>query len=140
MLHVQTDKCSGCGVCVSVCPTGAIAINNAVASINERYCNDCGRCLEACPQGAIVAKQEALPVVRVQVPPAKVAAPAATALSLAAGALLPRLVDIGVRVLDNWLQARLSKPVAGADAPAGLRAACPRPGGRRRQRRWQRWL
>jgi len=47
-----TDACTGCGVCVDVCPFGAIDMVNGKAVINEA-CRACGQCVEACPVGAI---------------------------------------------------------------------------------------
>ena len=43
--------CLGCGVCVSVCPAEAIALNeNGVAEVDETRCLGCGACADACPQ------------------------------------------------------------------------------------------
>ena len=54
---VRTEKCSGCGECVSSCPFTAIEIKEDKAYINE-YCNFCSTCLGVCPEGAIVEIQE----------------------------------------------------------------------------------
>ncbi len=54
--HINTDLCSGCGVCESVCPFGAIKIVNKRAEINEILCEGCGACSAACPAGAIQLK------------------------------------------------------------------------------------
>jgi electron transfer flavoprotein alpha subunit/NAD-dependent dihydropyrimidine dehydrogenase PreA subunit len=51
-----TDACTGCGVCVDVCPFGAIDVVNGKAVINEA-CRACGQCVEACPVGAIVMSE-----------------------------------------------------------------------------------
>ncbi len=51
-----TDACTGCGVCVDVCPFGAIDMVNGKAVINEA-CRACGQCVEACPVGAIVMSE-----------------------------------------------------------------------------------
>jgi len=50
---IRTEKCSGCGECVSSCPFSAIEIKDDKAYINE-YCNFCSACLNVCPEGAIV--------------------------------------------------------------------------------------
>jgi electron transfer flavoprotein alpha subunit/NAD-dependent dihydropyrimidine dehydrogenase PreA subunit len=47
-----TDACTGCGVCVDVCPFGAIDMVDGKAVINEA-CRACGQCVDACPVGAI---------------------------------------------------------------------------------------
>ncbi|MEW6618620.1 MAG: 4Fe-4S binding protein [bacterium] len=50
---VDTEKCDGCGTCVEVCPTEAIALEDDVAQVNEDECTECGTCVEECPNGAI---------------------------------------------------------------------------------------
>ena len=42
--HVNEELCSGCGVCQSVCPYGAIEVINKVAKVNEVLCEGCGTC------------------------------------------------------------------------------------------------
>ncbi len=44
--------CCGCGACVGVCPTGALAINSDKSYtpvIDESKCKPCGLCLHVCP-------------------------------------------------------------------------------------------
>jgi ferredoxin len=50
---VAADKCTGCGRCISVCPTSAIFIDNAIARIEQTRCSGCGQCVGVCPQKAI---------------------------------------------------------------------------------------
>ncbi|HMK57287.1 MAG TPA: FAD-binding protein [Dissulfurispiraceae bacterium] len=50
---IRTEKCTGCGECVSSCPFTSIEIRDGKAYINE-YCNFCRTCLNVCPEGAIV--------------------------------------------------------------------------------------
>ncbi|MGO8671355.1 MAG: 4Fe-4S binding protein [Capsulimonadaceae bacterium] len=50
--------CDGCGACVDVCPTGAIAVtasSPAVVTLDRGRCLACGECVDACPSGTIVA-------------------------------------------------------------------------------------
>ena len=51
---VDEDLCSGCGVCVSVCPYDAREHDpeKHVAKVNEVLCEGCGSCIAACPSSA----------------------------------------------------------------------------------------
>jgi len=49
---VDVEKCTACGACVDVCPTGAITVNDH-AVVNEDDCTECGACVETCPTGAL---------------------------------------------------------------------------------------
>lgn len=44
-------KCTGCGMCVSQCPAGAIPVENPKKT-NEEMCISCMRCIKVCPSGA----------------------------------------------------------------------------------------
>lgn len=51
------DLCSGCGVCVSICPYQAIELikdeKGTHSHVNEALCKGCGACCNACPAGAM---------------------------------------------------------------------------------------
>lgn len=51
---VVEDLCSGCGMCVRVCPYKARKIDEAtrVAQVSALLCQCCGDCATACPNGA----------------------------------------------------------------------------------------
>jgi len=53
---VDADQCTGCGLCIQVCPAGAITVN-AMATIDVGRCTACGQCVAECPQGAIALKK-----------------------------------------------------------------------------------
>ncbi len=42
--------CSGCGMCVAVCPMKCIAMINGFGAINEDLCIKCGLCYLVCPR------------------------------------------------------------------------------------------
>lgn len=50
-----TDKCNGCGICESVCPTENISIENGKA-VHGHNCAACYRCLHWCPEHAALLK------------------------------------------------------------------------------------
>ncbi|MEA1958604.1 MAG: FAD-dependent oxidoreductase [Chloroflexota bacterium] len=55
-IEVNEDICSGCGVCVAVCPYDARKLEKrdggTVAIIDDQRCKRCGVCVSACPSGA----------------------------------------------------------------------------------------
>ncbi len=62
---VNERICSGCGLCVEVCPYGARAIDQDahVAQVNAALCQGCGACVVACPNGASQQKAFEMPQV-----------------------------------------------------------------------------
>ena len=48
---VPTDNCTHCGTCASLCPTGAISLDN-VGEVDTDLCLACGRCIVVCPEHA----------------------------------------------------------------------------------------
>jgi heterodisulfide reductase subunit A len=52
---VDEDLCSGCKLCIAVCPYSAIEFDEEkkVVRINEVLCKGCGTCSAACPCGAL---------------------------------------------------------------------------------------
>ena len=52
---IDAERCSGCRVCVSICPYKAIAFDaeRKTAEVNAVLCQGCGTCVAACPIGAI---------------------------------------------------------------------------------------
>lgn len=57
-IRVIGENCNGCGVCVSICPYGAISIQNGIALIDLDSCNLCGVCVPECPFEAIVIEEK----------------------------------------------------------------------------------
>lgn len=53
--YAVTDKCTGCGSCLSVCPQNCIDINER-AEIRQKNCLHCGNCMRVCPSNAIIKK------------------------------------------------------------------------------------
>ena len=54
IIHIDEEKCNGCGLCVPSCAEGALKIINGKARlISDRFCDGLGNCLGECPQDAI---------------------------------------------------------------------------------------
>ena len=52
--QVDSESCTGCGRCVSVCPAQAISLDSAgKAMVNTALCQSCGVCASHCPVQAI---------------------------------------------------------------------------------------
>ena len=52
-IHIDEEKCTGCELCLSACPYGAIEIVDGTARFTDD-CTLCGACVGVCPQEAIV--------------------------------------------------------------------------------------
>lgn len=53
-LKYEEEKCTGCGMCVEVCPHGVFVVKNGKAFITDRdLCMECGACAKNCPFSAI---------------------------------------------------------------------------------------
>lgn len=46
---LNRHKCATCRLCIDMCPTGALQINQKEISLNQAACAGCGACLTACP-------------------------------------------------------------------------------------------
>ena len=56
--QVNPDECSGCGDCVSVCPTeGVLTLEDGKAVVKPEECIECNACVDACTTGAISMKE-----------------------------------------------------------------------------------
>jgi ferredoxin len=54
IIHIDEDKCDGCGLCAEACHEGAIDIIDGKAKlVRENFCDGFGDCLPNCPTGAI---------------------------------------------------------------------------------------
>lgn len=56
------ERCTGCVICVDVCPVGAISVGaSGYADIDEETCIRCGKCHDVCPQDAVRHDGERIP-------------------------------------------------------------------------------
>jgi heterodisulfide reductase subunit A len=56
--HIDPDLCSGCQICIGLCPYGAITFNlrKQISQVNPTLCKGCGSCSAACPSGAAASR------------------------------------------------------------------------------------
>ena len=48
LVHIDEEKCNGCGACTAACHEGAIAMIDGKAKLNrDDYCDGLGDCLPA---------------------------------------------------------------------------------------------
>jgi len=59
IVHIDEEKCDGCGICIPSCAEGALQIVDGKARlISEKFCDGLGACLGECPQGAITVEEQ----------------------------------------------------------------------------------
>jgi NAD-dependent dihydropyrimidine dehydrogenase PreA subunit len=53
-LALDQEKCTGCGMCMQVCPHGVFRMNGGRVEIREKdACMECGACARNCPFAAL---------------------------------------------------------------------------------------
>ncbi len=53
-LEYDPSKCTGCGMCVNVCPHAVFAMDQKKAGLADKEaCMECGACMRNCAFGAI---------------------------------------------------------------------------------------
>ena len=56
-LKLDEEKCTGCGMCLSVCPHAVLKPANGRVEIRDRdACMECGACSQNCPVKAVTVR------------------------------------------------------------------------------------
>jgi NAD-dependent dihydropyrimidine dehydrogenase PreA subunit len=57
VIHIDPERCDGCGACIQPCVEGAIQLIDGKARVlREELCDGAGFCLSACPTGALTVE------------------------------------------------------------------------------------
>lgn len=108
VIHIDEEKCNGCGKCVHACHEGAIGLVDGKAKLmRDDYCDGLGDCLPNCPMNAIsFVEREAAPYDEAAVKAAQAAKQ--RAVSPCAGSA-PRRIEGSGSEIRNWpVQIRLA--------------------------------
>lgn len=54
--EVNVNLCTGCGMCVQVCPYDSLSLKDGKVEVNEVLCEGCGTCSATCLRAAIQVK------------------------------------------------------------------------------------
>jgi len=58
IIHIDEERCDGCGQCITACAEGALELVDGKARlVGEVYCDGLGACIGECPQGALTIEQ-----------------------------------------------------------------------------------
>ena len=55
-IKIDNEKCIKCGDCMSICPAGAIILENGKITVTEK-CVLCLACVSDCRQDAVIIKK-----------------------------------------------------------------------------------
>ncbi len=58
MIQIDEAKCTGCGLCITGCEEGALALIDGKARVvSESFCDGLGACIGHCPEDALALKE-----------------------------------------------------------------------------------
>ncbi len=65
-INYNRTKCTHCGACTAVCPTGALFVKRPEMTVgfNKKKCSICGLCVPACPPRAMETRTVGSPIPR----------------------------------------------------------------------------
>ena len=122
IIHIDEEKCNGCGACANACHEGAIAMIGGKAKLmRDDYCDGMGDCLPHCPTGAITFEQrEAVPYNEAAVQAAKKHKAAHVAPHSCPGSA-PKELHVCPGTMARALHPTDGRPAAPMMAPSQLR-------------------
>lgn len=63
LVHIDNARCTACGACVPVCPTGALTLrehpDEMWLQLDPAACSACQHCVSACPERAVTVYRQA---------------------------------------------------------------------------------
>lgn len=142
-MWVDSARCTGCGLCVEVCSTGAMTMAEGKAYVDQETCTGCGICANECAVDAIqpVLRGEIVPAIvgeRSPRPyrPSPLVETAGAAAVVAGTGLVVRAAGALARAVGRWLERRpaAARPSAPGASPADGGGRGGRDGHRRRRR------
>lgn len=58
VIHIDEEKCVGCGLCISACHQDALQLIDGKARlVSDSYCDGLGKCMPKCPTGAMTLEE-----------------------------------------------------------------------------------
>lgn len=58
VIHIDEEKCVGCGLCVNACHQDALQLIDGKARlVSDSYCDGLGKCMPKCPTGAMTLEE-----------------------------------------------------------------------------------
>jgi ferredoxin len=155
VITIDAERCTGCGACVEICPSGALYLVDGKAAVDGALCHECEACLAACPGEAItlialeepVAETVHVPALRPELEIIQVRTQSApvllrsrvlpvigAALTWAGREIVPWLAELALDTLDR----QATRPQARGETRSPPSPATGAKGGGRQHRRRQR--
>jgi nitroreductase/NAD-dependent dihydropyrimidine dehydrogenase PreA subunit len=120
-VQINTSLCSGCGLCVTVCPYQALSLEKGKAHYIIDDCFCCGHCHAVCPEDAIVVRSLSSSVAKSIEDCIKTAGPLTTDQGITPAALISFMAarrscrnyserQVPLKILEYLVQAGITAP------------------------------